>query len=141
MQYNAATFAQYTGLTIPSIDWDNFFLQIADYPLKWELKRFLDTILIRFSPAYIVFFGSFATFTYKNTSDVDIIILYDDPKPSKRFFMEKKMDMEKLPEYSSQFHIFPYDLLFFRAQIQKKDSFLSIAIEQGALLLLPDKIE
>ncbi|MDN5360937.1 MAG: uncharacterized protein PWQ84_2000 [Thermotogaceae bacterium] len=58
-----------------------------------KAKKFSELVIKKYNPKKIILFGSYARGTYRNDSDIDIMVVFDKIEGS---FLEKEVDLYKL---------------------------------------------
>lgn len=96
------------------------------------IQNIVNTIVTEFNPEKVVLFGSYAWGKPTKDSDIDILVIKDDPKKNIR---DMAIDLEQilLPR------TFPLDLIVYKpAQVEKylkeKNMFITKIITKGKIL-------
>ncbi len=97
-----------------------------------EIKQLIDRIVAEFKPEKVVLFGSYAWGIPKKDSDVDLLIIKDDPQKNTR---EMAIELEKILIHRR----LPLDLLVYKPEQVKKrlainDKFVSKILTSGKVL-------
>jgi predicted nucleotidyltransferase len=100
--------------------------------METEIKQIVDKIIAEFKPEKVVLFGSYAWGTPGVNSDLDLLIIKDDPKKNTR---EMAIELEKILIRRNV----PLDLIVYKPeQIKKrlviKDQFISKIMTNGKIL-------
>ncbi len=100
--------------------------------MEKKIKEIMDKIINEFKPEKVILFGSYAWGNPKKDSDVDLLIIKEDPTKNTR---EMAIDLEKILIKRNV----PLDLLVYKPEQLKKrlalkDVFLSKIISQGKTL-------
>lgn len=97
-----------------------------------EIRQIIDRIVREFKPESIILFGSYAWGTPKKDSDLDLLVIKDDPQKNTR---EMAIELEKILIRRNM----PLDLIVYKPQQIKKrlavnDPFISKILISGKVL-------
>lgn len=100
--------------------------------MEQEISKITDKIIKEFRPEKVILFGSYAWGNPKKNSDVDLLVIKNDPIKNTR---EMAVELEKILIKRN----LPLDLLVYKPEQLKKrlalkDAFLSKIISQGKIL-------
>jgi len=89
--------------------------------METEVKRIVDKIIAEFGPEKVVLFGSYAWGSPKKDSDVDLLVIKDDPGKNTR---EMAIELEKILIQRNV----PLDLIVYKPEQIKKGWLLRISL-------------